>query len=382
MIIDGGNAHFLDTRRREKALREQGIHFVGSGVSGGEEGALHGPSVMPGGSAESYAVLGPMLEAISAKVDGEPCCTHIGTDGAGHFVKMVHNGIEYADMQLIAEAYDLLRHIAGYSPAQIAEVFRSWNKGRLNSYLIEITAEVLAHVDAATDKPFVDIVRDAAEQKGTGRWTVQTALDLGSPVTAIAQATFARVASSRTALRDAYRPLPGGTDQPLRPHETERYVATVEHALYASKVIAYDQGWTMIKDAAEEFGWDINLGDVAAIWRGGCIIRAAFLDRIRAAYHADPALPSLLSEPEFAAEISKAQVPWRDVIASATRRAIPVPAFSAALAYYDTLRAERLPAALIQGQRDFFGAHTYHRTDRPGAFHTLWAESGRPEVEA
>jgi 6-phosphogluconate dehydrogenase len=337
---------------------------------------------MPGGSAESYAVLGPMLEAISAKVDGEPCCTHIGTDGAGHFVKMVHNGIEYADMQLIAEAYDLLRHIAGYSPAQIAEVFRSWNKGRLNSYLIEITAEVLAHVDAATDKPFVDIVRDAAEQKGTGRWTVQTALDLGSPVTAIAQATFARVASSRTALRDAYRPLPGGTDQPLRPHETERYVATVEHALYASKVIAYDQGWTMIKDAAEEFGWDINLGDVAAIWRGGCIIRAAFLDRIRAAYHADPALPSLLSEPEFAAEISKAQVPWREVIASATRRAIPVPAFSAALAYYDTLRAERLPAALIQGQRDFFGAHTYHRTDRPGAFHTLWAESGRPEVEA
>jgi 6-phosphogluconate dehydrogenase len=382
MIIDGGNAHFLDTRRREQALHEQGIHFVGSGVSGGEEGALHGPSVMPGGSAESYAVLGPMLEAISAKVDGEPCCTHIGTDGAGHFVKMVHNGIEYADMQLIAEAYDLLRHVAEYSPAQIADVFRVWNKGRLNSYLIEITAEILAHTDAGTDKPFVDIVLDAAEQKGTGRWTVQTALDLGSPVTAIAQATFARVASSRTALREAYRRLPGGTKQPLRPHEAERYVATVEHALYASKVIAYDQGWTMIRDAAEEFGWDIDLGDIAAIWRGGCIIRAAFLDRIRAAYHTDASLPSLLSEPEFADEISKAQVPWREVIASAARRGIPVPAFSAALSYYDTLRAERLPAALIQGQRDFFGAHTYHRTDRKGAFHTLWAEPGRPEVEA
>ena len=382
MIIDGGNAHFLDTRRREKALRERGIHFVGSGVSGGEEGALHGPAVMPGGSAESYTVLGPMLEAISAKVDGEPCCTHIGTDGAGHFVKMVHNGIEYADMQLIAEAYDLLRHVAGYAPAQIAEVFRVWNKGRLNSYLIEITAEILAHTDAGTDKPFVDIVRDAAEQKGTGRWTVQTALDLGSPVTAIAQATFARVASSRTALRDAYRPLPGGTEHPLRPHEAERYVATVEHALYASKVIAYDQGWTMIRDAAEEYGWDIDLGSVAAIWRGGCIIRAAFLDRIRAAYNTDATLPSLLSEPEFADEITKAQVPWREVIAAATRRGIPVPAFSSALAYYDTLRAERLPAALIQGQRDFFGAHTYRRTDREGTFHTLWAEPGQPEVEA
>jgi 6-phosphogluconate dehydrogenase len=382
MIIDGGNAHFLDTRRREAALRERGIHFVGSGVSGGEEGALHGPSIMPGGSAESYAVLGPMFEAISAQAEGEPCCTHIGTDGAGHFVKMVHNGIEYADMQLIAEAYDLLRHVAGYSPPQIAEVFREWNKGRLDSYLIEITAEILAHTDARTGKPFVDIVRDAAEQKGTGRWTVQTALDLGSPATAIAQATFARVASSRTALRDAYRSLSGGTEHPLRSHEADRYVATVEHALYASKIIAYDQGWTMIRDAAEEYGWDIDLGAVAAIWRGGCIIRAAFLDRIRAAYGADPNLPSLLAEPEFAEEIGRAQVPWREVIAAANRRGIPVPAFSSALAYYDTLRAGRLPAALIQGQRDFFGAHTYRRTDAEGAFHTLWAEAGRPEVEA
>ncbi|GAA2054736.1 NADP-dependent phosphogluconate dehydrogenase [Catenulispora yoronensis] len=382
MIIDGGNAHFLDTRRREAALRERGIHFVGSGVSGGEEGALHGPSIMPGGSEESYAVLGPMFEAISAEAEGEPCCTHIGTDGAGHFVKMVHNGIEYADMQLIAEAYDLLRNVAGYAPPQIAEVFREWNKGRLDSYLIEITAEILAHTDARTGKAFVDIVRDAAEQKGTGRWTVQTALDLGTPTTAIAQATFARVASSRSTLREAYRALPGGTEHPLRPHEADRFVATVEHALYASKVIAYDQGWTMIRDAAEEYGWNIDLADIAAIWRGGCIIRAAFLDRIRAAYRADPHLPSLLAEPAFAAEITQAQVPWREVIAAANRRAIPVPAFSAALAYYDTLRADRLPAALIQGQRDYFGAHTYLRTDHEGTFHTLWAEPTRPEVEA
>jgi 6-phosphogluconate dehydrogenase len=382
MLIDGGNSHFSDTRRREAALREQGIHFVGTGVSGGEEGALHGPSIMPGGSAESYAVLGPMLEAISAKVDDEPCCTHIGTDGAGHFVKMVHNGIEYADMQLIGEAYDLLRNVGGYQPSEIAEVFRRWNKGRLSSYLIEITAEVLAHTDAATELPFVDVVVDAAGQKGTGRWTVQTALDLGSPTTAIAQATFARVASSRAELREVYRALPGGTAMPLRSHEGDRFTAQVEQALYASKVIAYDQGWAMIRDAAAEYGWDIDLGAVATIWRGGCIIRAAFLDRIRAAHDANPGLPSLLAEPDFAQEITHAGVAWRETVAMATRRGIPVPAFSAALSHYDTLRAERLPAALIQGQRDFFGAHTYHRVDREGSFHTHWAEPGRPETEA
>ncbi|MFE6872062.1 NADP-dependent phosphogluconate dehydrogenase [Kitasatospora sp. NPDC057692] len=379
MIIDGGNAHFADTRRRERALRERGLHFVGTGVSGGEEGALHGPSVMPGGSPESYAVLGPMLERISAHVDGEPCCTHIGTDGAGHFVKMVHNGIEYADMQLIAEAYQLLREVGGYSPAEIAEVFRTWNEGRLDSYLIEITAEVLSHADAATGRPFVDVVRDAAEQKGTGRWTVQTALDLGSPVTAIAQATFARVASSRSELRAVYRPLSARSPEVI-PHELGHGVLDVERALYASKVIAYDQGWTMIRDAAAEYGWDIDLGAVAKIWRGGCIIRAAFLDRIRTAHAADPGLVSLLAEERFAAEIADALPSWRSVVATAALRGIPVPAFSAALAYYDTLRGEHLPAALIQGQRDFFGAHTYHRTDREGSYHTRWAEPGRPEV--
>ncbi|MFJ3777935.1 NADP-dependent phosphogluconate dehydrogenase [Streptomyces sp. NPDC090075] len=381
IVIDGGNAHFADTRRREAALREKGLHFVGVGVSGGEEGALNGPSVMPGGSAESYAVLGPMFEDISAKVGGEPCATHVGADGAGHFVKMVHNGIEYADMQLIAEAYDLLRQVGGYAPAEIADIFREWNGGRLGSYLIEITADVLAHVDAATGAPFVDIVADAAGQKGTGRWTVQTALDLASPVTAIAQATFARAASGRRELRAAYAGLPGGTTPPLSATEADRFASRVEHALYASKVIAYDQGWTMIQDAAAEYGWKIDLGAVARIWRGGCIIRASFLDRIRAAYRADPDLVSLLAQEEFAREIADAQVPWRETVASAARRGIPVPAFSAALSHYDTLRADRLPAALLQGQRDYFGAHTYGRTDREGAFHTHWATEGRPETE-
>ncbi|MBE8470375.1 NADP-dependent phosphogluconate dehydrogenase [Streptomyces justiciae] len=380
IVVDGGNAHFADTRRREAALRERGLHFVGTGISGGEEGALNGPSVMVGGSTESYAVLGPLFESISAHVDGEPCAAHIGTDGAGHFVKMVHNGIEYADMQLIAEAYDLLRQVAGYTPAEIAAVFRRWNAGRLGSYLVEITAEVLAHTDQATGAPFVDVVADAAGQKGTGRWTVQTALDLASPVTAVAQATFARAASGQADLRAAYRGLPGGTTPPLSRTEAERFTSQVEHALYASKVIAYDQGWTMIQDAAAEYGWKIDLGTVARIWRGGCIIRAAFLDRIRAAYAADRDLVSLLGEMEFAMEITDAQVPWRETVASAARRGIPVSAISAALAHYDTLRAERLPAALLQAQRDYFGAHTYARVDRPGTFHTHWAAPGRPET--
>jgi 6-phosphogluconate dehydrogenase len=295
---------------------------------------------------------------------------------------MVHNGIEYADMQLIAEAYDLLRQVAGYSPAEIADVFRTWNEGRLGSYLVEITAEVLAHTDPQTGGAFVDIVDDAAGQKGTGRWTVQTALDLASPVTAIAQATFARAASGQSDLRAAYRGLPGGTTPPLSPTEATRFTAQVEHALYASKVIAYDQGWKMILDAAAEYGWKIDLGAVARIWRGGCIIRASFLDRIRAAYATDPDLVSLLAEDGFAQEISDAQVPWREIVASAARRGIPVPAFSAALAHYDTLRADRLPAALLQGQRDYFGAHTYRRTDREGSFHTHWSQPDRPETTA
>jgi 6-phosphogluconate dehydrogenase len=388
IVVDGGNAHFLDTRRREAALRERGLHFVGTGVSGGEEGALNGPSIMPGGSDESYAVLGPMLESIAAQVDGTPCCTHVGADGAGHFVKMVHNGIEYSDMQLIAEAYDLLRHGLGLSPAELAGVFRSWNEGDLESFLIEITAEVLGHVDAATGQPFVDVVLDQAEQKGTGRWTVQTALDLGVPVTGIAEATFARSLSGDAKLRQAARGLPGpgpgtagpGTAGPIG-GDADRFVDDVRRALYASKVVAYAQGFDQIAAGADEYGWTIDLGAMATIWRGGCIIRARFLDRIRAAYENRPDLPTLLADPYFTDAVTDAQESWRRVVSTAAALGVPVPGFSTALAYYDGIRRERSPAALIQGLRDLFGAHTYRRVDREGSFHTLWS-GNRTETSA
>jgi 6-phosphogluconate dehydrogenase len=331
---------------------------------------------MPGGSAESYEALGPQLEDNAANVDGTPCCTHVGPDGAGHFVKMVHNGIEYSDMQLIAESYDLLRHAAGLAPAEIAEVFRTWNTGRLESYLIEITAEVLAHTDASTGRPFVDVVLDQAEQKGTGRWTVQTALDLGVPVGGIAEAVFARSVSGHAALREAARNLPG----PSRGAAAGAgFADAVEKALYASKIVAYAQGFHEIQAGSAEYGWNIDLGAMATIWRGGCIIRAQFLDRIRAAYEADPDTPTLLTDDHFAEAVGDAQDAWRDVVATAARLGIPAPGFSTALAYYDSLRADRLPAALTQGQRDFFGAHTYRRVDREGSFHTLWG-GDRTEV--
>ncbi|WP_249800617.1 NADP-dependent phosphogluconate dehydrogenase [Kitasatospora humi] len=373
IVVDGGNAHFQDTRRREAALRERGLHFVGAGISGGEEGALNGPSIMPGGTAEAYQSLGPLLESIAAQVDGRPCCTHVGPDGAGHFVKMVHNGIEYADMQLIAEAYDLLRHGAGCQPAEIAKIFQGWNSGRLESYLIEITAEVLSHTDAETGRPFVDIVQDRAEQKGTGRWTVQTALDLGVPVNGIAEAVFARSLSGSAALREAARDLPGPTETWLDSAASDRFAEDVEHALYASKIVAYAQGFHEIQAGSAEYGWSINLGDMAAIWRGGCIIRARFLNRITAAYQADPQLPTLLADEYFTKALGEAQSAWRRVVTTAAQLGIPTPGFATALAYYDSLRATRLPAALIQAQRDFFGAHTYQRVDREGTFHTLWA---------
>jgi 6-phosphogluconate dehydrogenase len=373
IVVDGGNAHFEDTRRREANLRERGLHFVGTGISGGEEGALNGPSIMPGGTAEAYQSLGPLLESIAAQVDGRPCCTHVGPDGAGHFVKMVHNGIEYADMQLIAEAYDLLRHGAGRQPADIAEVFQGWNAGRLESYLIEITAEVLTHIDAATGRPFVDIVQDRAEQKGTGRWTVQTALDLGVPVNGIAEAVFARSLSGSTALREAARDLPGPTETWLDSAASDRFAEDVEQALYASKIVAYAQGFHQIQAGSAEYGWDINLGDMAAIWRGGCIIRARFLNRITTAYQADPELPTLLADEYFTKALGEAQSAWRRVVTTAAQLGVPTPGFATALAYYDSLRAGRLPAALIQAQRDFFGAHTYQRVDQEGTFHTLWA---------
>ncbi|MET8630186.1 NADP-dependent phosphogluconate dehydrogenase [Kitasatospora sp. NPDC004669] len=381
VVVDGGNAHFLDTRRREAALRERGLHFVGSGISGGEQGALEGPSIMPGGTPEAYRVLGPLLEDIAAKVDGKPCCTHVGPDGAGHFVKMVHNGIEYADMQLIAEAYDLLRHGAGLQPDAIAEVFRTWNAGRLESYLIEITAEILAHTDAATGKPFVDVVLDQAEQKGTGRWTVQSALELGVPVSGIAEAVFARALSGGVPLRQAGRGLPGPTETWLDSAAADRFADDVEQALYASKMVAYAQGFNQIQAGSAEYSWQIDPGEMAAIWRGGCIIRARFLDRIRAAYEAERERPTLLTDAHFREALDSAQSAWRRVVSVAAQLGVPAPGFATALAYYDSLRAERLPAALVQGQRDFFGAHTYRRVDRGGTFHTRWEVEGRPEEQ-
>ena len=380
IIVDGGNSLFTDTIRREKAVRETGINFVGMGVSGGEEGALLGPSLMPGGSDESWVTLGPILRSIAAVAEGEPCVTHVGHDGAGHFVKMVHNGIEYADMQLIAEAYDLIRRGTGKTPAEIADVFAEWNRGELESYLIEITAEVLRQTDAATGTPLVDVILDQAGAKGTGGWTVQTAIDLGVPVSGIAEAVFARSLSSHPEQRSTAGALPGPAES-LKIDDADAFIEKVRLALYASKIVAYSQGFDEIRAGAAQYGWSIDLGKIAAIWRGGCIIRAQFLNRITEAYVAAPELPVLLTAPYFVDALSRAQTAWRDIVATAAAAGIPSPAFSSSLAYYDGLRATRLPAALIQGQRDFFGAHTYKRVDRPGTFHTLWS-GDRSEVEA
>ena len=380
IIIDGGNSLYTDTIRREKAIRALGLHYSGTGISGGEEGALTGPSIMPGGTKESYESLGPLLESISAHVDGVPCCTHISSDGAGHFVKMVHNGIEYADMQVIGEAYHLLREAAGLTPAEIADIFREWNKGDLDSYLVEITAEVLSQVDEKTGKPLVDVIVDAAGQKGTGRWTVKAALDLGIPVTGIGEAVFARALSSSLAQREAARNLPSGS-LAKAPEDRDAFVERVRKALYASKIIAYSQGFDEINAGAKEYGWEIDRGALATIWRGGCIIRAQFLNRIKEAYDRNPELPALVLDEYFRDQVTECLDAWRDVVVTAAQMGIPAPVFSSSLAYYDGLRAERLPAALVQGQRDYFGAHTYQRVDREGAFHTLWS-GDRSEVEA
>lgn len=373
IIIDGGNALYTDTIRREKEVAAKGKHFVGAGISGGEEGALNGPSIMPGGPAESWKTLGPILESIAAKVDGTPCVIHIGPDGAGHFVKMVHNGIEYADMQVIGEAYQLLRYGAGLEPAEIAAVFKEWNSGDLDSYLIEITAEVLAQTDPETGKPLVDVIVDAAGQKGTGRWTAINGLELGVPVTAIAEAVFARALSSATEQRAAAQEgeLPAGVIE--TDVDKQAFIEDVRQALYASKLIAYSQGFDEIKAGSEQFGWDVDPRDLATIWRGGCIIRAKFLDRIREAYDTNPQLPALILDPYFKGELSELIAPWRRVVVTATQLGLPVPVFASSLSYYDSLRAERLPAALIQGQRDFFGAHTFKRVDKEGTFHIEWS---------
>ncbi|MFV0432977.1 MAG: NADP-dependent phosphogluconate dehydrogenase, partial [Leucobacter sp.] len=343
-------------------------------------GALTGPSLMPGGTAESYQTLGPILSSIAAVAEGEPCVTHVGTDGAGHFVKMIHNGNEYADMQLIAEAYDLIRRGTGKSPAEIADIFAAWNTGELESYLVEITAEVLRQVDATTGAPLVDVVLDQAGAKGTGAWTVQTALSLGVPVSGIAEATFARSLSSHPEQRAAAAAVLPGPDGVFAVADEAAFIEDVRQALYASKIVAYSQGFDEIRAGAAEYGWQIDLGAVSRIWRAGCIIRAQFLNRIAEAYAGDPGLPVLMAAPYFADALTRGQAAWRRVVVVAAQAGIPAPAFSSSLAYYDGLRAERLPAALIQGQRDFFGAHTYRRVDRPGVFHTLWS-GDRTEIE-
>ncbi|MDP9798682.1 6-phosphogluconate dehydrogenase [Catenuloplanes nepalensis] len=379
IIVDGGNANFTDTIRREKQLRAKDINFVGIGISGGEEGALNGPSLMPGGSDEAWQTLGPILTSIAAVADGEPCVTHVGHDGAGHFVKMVHNGIEYADMQLIAEAYDLMRRIGGSDTRELADIFTTWNQGDLESYLIEITAEVLKQTDAETGRPLVDVIADQAGSKGTGVWTVQNAVGLGTPVSGIGEAVFARAVSSRKAQRAAVQAITGPRPEPAPVPDS--FHDDVRAALYASKVVAYAQGFDLIVAGAQQYGWDVDLSAIAKIWRGGCIIRARFLNRIVDAYQNTPTLQTLLADPYFAQAIAGGEAAWRRIVGTAVASGVPVPGFSSALAYYDTLTADRLPAALIQGQRDYFGAHTYQRIDKPGTFHTLWS-GDRTEIIA
>ncbi len=377
ILIDGGNSFFADTRRRTKDIESKGFRYIGTGVSGGEEGALLGPSIMPGGTQEAYRLIEPVLTQIAAQVDGQPCCTYIGADGAGHYVKMVHNGIEYADMQLIAEAYDVLRQMLNLGAVEIGDIFAGWNDGDLDSYLIQITSEVLHKIDEATGRPLVDFIVDEAEQKGTGRWTSQSALELGVPLTAITEAVFARALSARKAEReDASRVLTGPGKRYGGDDRNMRFIDDIRDALYASKIVAYAQGFEQMAAAAAEYDWDLHLGTIATIWRGGCIIRARFLDRIKEAYDADPKLKNLLLAPYFTAAVINAQGAWRRVVTQAVDAGIPVPAFSSALAYYDGYRRERGPANLIQGLRDYFGAHTYRRTDAFGSFHTRWAQDG------
>ncbi len=383
LLIDGGNSLFSDTERRVKELEADGLLFLGTGVSGGEEGALNGPSIMPGGSEDAYKIVESIFTKIAAQVDGTPCCTYIGDGGAGHYVKMVHNGIEYADMQLIAEAYDLLKNGAGLTNDELHSVFTKWNEGDLDSFLIEITAQIFAKKDDLdTGDDLVDRVLDKAAQKGTGKWTAQSALDLGIPVTAITEAVYARALSAFKDQRVAASkvlPGPDGTYDGDR----EAFIDDIREALYASKVVAYAQGFDQMLAAAKEHGWTLHPGEIATIWRGGCIIRARFLDRIKDAYDQNPDLANLMLAPYFTDAIKTSQDGWRRVVGTAASLGIPIPAFSSALAYYDGYRRERLPANLIQAQRDLFGAHTYERTDKEGAFHSQWAdEKQEPKNQA
>jgi 6-phosphogluconate dehydrogenase len=378
ILIDGGNSHFPDSIRRTKELAEKGINFIGTGVSGGEEGALKGPSIMPGGNPAAWEAVKPIFQAISAKVeDGSPCCEWVGNDGAGHYVKMVHNGIEYGDMQMICEAYSLLTDVCGLSATELHDVFTDWNAGELDSYLIEISMDILGETDPETGKPMVDVILDTAGQKGTGKWTSQSALDLGAAAPTIAEAVFARCVSAVKEERVAASKVLTGPVAEFK-GDKAAFIEDVRKALYASKVCSYAQGYQMMKLAAAEYDWDLKFGEIALMWRGGCIIRAKFLGDIKTAFDNDPELANLLLDPFFKKVIDDCQESWRKVIATAVQMGIPVPTFSSALAYYDSYRSARLPANLLQAQRDYFGAHTYERVDKPRGefFHTDWCQLG------
>ena len=381
VIIDGGNSLFTDTQRRCKDLEGRGIHFVGCGVSGGEEGALKGPSLMPGGSRESWEMIAPIFRKIAAQVDGEPCCRYMGSDGAGHYVKMVHNGIEYGDMQLIGEAYAILKNVLGMDSPQLAETFTEWNKGELDSYLIEITSQIFRKIDPDTGKPLVDVILDKAGQKGTGIWTLQSAIQQSVVISTINAAVEARVISSRKDERVASSKILPQPKPKKFTGDRAQLVDAVRHALYASKIVSYAQGMELLGAASTQYKWNLNFGDIATIWRGGCIIRAKFLNCIVEAYERDGALHNLLLDRYFTGIIEKTQDNWRVAVATAVDHGVAVPAFSASLAYFDSYRQARLPSNLLQAQRDFFGAHTYERVDKPGVFHTEWIESDRKPVQ-
>ncbi len=372
ILIDGGNAYFPDTQRRNKELQEQGFRFIGAGVSGGEEGALNGPAIMPGGQKSAYELVEPILTAISAKVGGDPCCTYIGEEGAGHYVKMVHNGIEYGDMQLIGEAYHLLKDVLGVSTNELHEIFTEWNNGELDSYLIEITADIFSKNDPETGKPMVDVILDSAGQKGTGKWTSQSSLDLGVPLSIITESVFARFISAMKEERIAASKKLDGPAVSAYDGDRREFIEAVRQALYASKIASYAQGFAQMKAASEAYDWNLNYGGIAMIFRGGCIIRARFLQNIKDAYDRNPELTNLLLDDYFGGVVKSYQAAWRKVVAVAVERGIPVPAFASALAYYDSYRTERLPANLLQAQRDYFGAHTFQRVDREGSFHFQW----------
>lgn len=370
LLMDGGNSYYLDSIRRSKELEELGIHFLGTGISGGEEGARKGPAIMPGGNKEAYLMMEQVLTAISAKVDQEPCCHYIGKDGAGHFVKMVHNGIEYADMQLISEAYFIMKKILKLTPPELHEVFKDWNRGELNSYLIDITADIFSKKEVDSDNYIVDSILDVAGQKGTGKWTGQISLDLGVPTPTITNAVFERYISSMKEERILASKTLKGPDN--LDSKSKDFIEAIRKALYASKICAYAQGFGLMKAASDHYGWDLQLGSIAKIFRGGCIIRAQFLNQITRAYDNNPKLVNLLLEPYFTDIIANYQVEWREVIKAAISSGISVPAFTSSLSYYDSYRSDELPMNLLQAQRDYFGAHTYERTDREGIFHTQW----------